>query len=108
MNIENLIYIIIIVGLVLFIFRISNRKMVDGSMGGRLIGRSHKDGGIDGILRSTGEKILLEGNENVLTKKVNEIKDYYACVGTPGGIASSLNVIGEGVSFDDSGSCRRI
>lgn len=83
---------------------IANRK-VDGSRGGILEGASHKNGGIKAKIKSTGETVILEGNEDVLTKKVNEIQDQYTCYGTPGGIASEINVIGEGVKFADGGKC---
>lgn len=83
---------------------IANNK-VDGSMGGILEGPSHKNGGIRTKIKSTGKTVELEGNEDVLTKKVNEISDQYICYGTPGGIASKLNVIGEGVNFADGGTC---
>lgn len=95
----------ILVGLIVIgIIWWSNRK-VDGSKGGILDGPSHRNGGIKAVIRSNGEKIELQGGEDILTSEVNKIKDRYICEGTPGGIASSLNVIGGGVKFDDNGNC---
>lgn len=83
----------------------SNRK-VDGSNGGKIEGPSHEQGGINTVIKSNGETISVEGNEDILTKRVNEIKDQYTCQGTPSGIASALNVEAGGVKFADGGSCR--
>lgn len=83
----------------------SNRK-VDGSNGGILEGASHKDGGIKAVIKSNRETVELQGGEDILTAEVNNIKERYICEGTPGGIASELNVIGGGIKFSDEGSCR--
>lgn len=85
----------------------SNRK-IDGSKGGKLEGPSHKQGGINAVIRSNGETISIEGNEDILTKKINEIKGTYQCFGTPAGIASALNVEAGGVKFSDGGNCRQV
>lgn len=82
------------------------RRRINARMGGRLVGPSHEDGGIKAVIDGSGQELELEGNENILTARVNEIKDTYVCDGTPGGIASSLNVIGGGVRFADNGECR--
>lgn len=97
----------ILIGLILLIGIIwwSNRK-IDGSKGGILEGPSHENGGIKTKIKSTGETVEVQGGEDILTAKVNQIKDWYVCEGTPGGIASAINVIGEGVAFDENGSCR--
>lgn len=97
----------ILVGLILLtaiIWR-SNRK-VDGSKGGILDGPSHENGGIKTRIKSTGEIVEVQGGEDILTAEVNNIKDRYVCEGTPGGIASELNIIGGGVKFADDGNCR--
>lgn len=88
----------------LWIWR-SNRK-VDGSNGGILDGPSHENGGIKTKIKSTGKMVEVQGGEDILTSNVNNINERYMCEGTPGGIASALNVIGGGVKFSDDGSCR--
>lgn len=95
----------IIVLAIIVLVVIVNSKTVDGSKGGILEGPSHKEGGIDGVIKGRRGKIELEGNEDILTANVNRIKDEYFCQGTPGGIASALNVIGGGVEFNRNGQC---
>ena len=87
-----------------FALIMSNRK-IDGTKGGILEGASHRNGGIKGRLKSTGETIIMEGNENILTAKVNEIKGEYFCEGTLGGISSAVNEEAGGVEFNRNGRC---
>lgn len=93
--------VIVVVGLALIM---SNRG-IDGTRGGILEGASHKNGGIKGRLRSNGQTIIMEGNENILTSKVNEMPGRYFCEGTLGGISSAVNEEAGGVEFDRNGSC---
>ena len=92
--------------IVLIAILIVSNKKVDGSKGRILDGASHDNGGIKTRIKSTGETVEVQGGEDILTAKVNQIKEHYVCEGTPGGIASAVNVIGEGVSFDENGTCR--
>ena len=96
----------LLIGIVIWIWKAN--QTIDGSRGGILKGPSHKNGGIDGVLRSTGEKIELEGTESIINKNTMAMQETLTCQGTPSGIASALNVAGGGVKFDDRGNCRRI
>lgn len=100
----------ITVGLVIIfvsIIVLSNRN-VDGSKGGKLVGPSHAQGGIKGIIKTNGGKLELEGNENVIAANANRIPYYYECRGTLGGISSAVNVEAGGIQFDKNGICNRI
>lgn len=82
-----------------------SRRKIDGRLGGILRGPSHEDGGIKAEIRSNGETIELEGNENILTAKVNEMPGTYVCEGTLGGIAGAVNKTAGGIEFDKNGRC---
>lgn len=97
-----LIYALVVVVVIIIILP---KGTIDGTKGGILEGASHRNGGIKGRLRSTGETIEMEGNENILTSNVNRIKGAYICQGTLGGISSAVNEEAGGVEFDRNGSC---
>lgn len=99
-------WILIILVAIIGIWILRSRRRVDGSKGGILEGASHANGGIKTKIKSTGETVEVQGGEDILTADVNNIKERYVCEGTPGGIASELNVIGGGVKFSEDGSCR--
>lgn len=103
---KHLFWIILIIVFIIIVSIIISNNTVDGLKGGILEGPTHKQGGIKGIIKGNGKTVIMEGNEDVLTKNVNKIKDTYVCEGTPGGIASALNVEAGGIEFDRSGSCR--
>jgi len=78
---------------------------VDGSEGGVLNGPSHANGGIPGVIKETGERISVEGNEAIINKTSLAITDEYVCSGTPNGIVSAVNELGGGVKFGEGGTC---
>jgi len=69
--------------------------------GGFTVGPSHADGGIPMTVKSTGQKIEVEGGEAIINKKSMADNRKYKVEGTPRQIASAINEIdGNGVSFD--------
>tara|TARA_R100001015_G_C4634004_1_gene199747 strand:- start:3480 stop:4088 length:609 start_codon:yes stop_codon:yes gene_type:complete len=69
--------------------------------GGFTKGPSHADGGIPMVVKSTGQKVELEGGEGVINKKSMSDDKIYKVEGTPRQIASAINEIdGNGVQFD--------
>jgi len=69
--------------------------------GGFTIGPSHDDGGIPMTVKSTGQKIEVEGGEAIINKKSMSDDKKYKVEGTPREIASAINEIdGNGVSFE--------
>ena len=69
--------------------------------GGFTKGPSHADGGIPMTVKSTGQKIEVEGGEAIINKKSMSDNRKYKVEGTPREIASAINEIdGNGVSFD--------
>ncbi len=69
--------------------------------GGFTKGPSHADGGIPMTVKSTGQKIEVEGGEAIINKKSMADNRKYRVEGTPREIASAINEIdGNGVSFD--------
>src|SRR5690606_25400187 len=66
------------------------------AMGGMLRGPLHRDGGIPGVVKSTGQPIEMEGGEIVLTRRVGM---------DPAGLAaaSELNARYGGVKFFQTG-----
>ena len=82
----------------------------DGSKGGMAHGDPHSapSGGITTIIKQTGEKILIEGNEPILSDVSMSIKDKYICEGTPKGVASAVNETGGGNKFSNEGTCRLV
>lgn len=69
--------------------------------GGFTIGPSHAEGGIPMTVKSTGQKIEVEGGEGIINKKSMADNRKFKVEGTPRQIASAINEIdGNGVSFD--------
>ncbi len=69
--------------------------------GGFTEGPSHADGGIPMTVKSTGQKIEVEGGEAIINKKSMADNRKFKVEGTPREIASAINEIdGNGVSFD--------
>ena len=69
--------------------------------GGFTKGPSHADGGIPMTVKSTGQKIEVEGGEAIINKKSMSDNRKFKVEGTPREIASAINEIdGNGVSFD--------
>ena len=69
--------------------------------GGFTEGPSHADGGIPMTVKSTGQKIEVEGGEAIINKKSMADDRKFKVEGTPREIASAINEIdGNGVSFD--------
>ena len=69
--------------------------------GGFTDGPSHAEGGIPMVVKSTGQKVELEGGEGVINKKSMSDDKIYKVEGTPRQIASAINEIdGNGVQFD--------
>ena len=72
------------------------------NQGGLTKGPSHKNGGIPMVVKSTGQKVELEGGEGVINKKSMSDNTQYKVEGTPRQIASAINEInGNGVRFDE-------
>ena len=68
--------------------------------GGFTVGPSHDDGGIPMTVKSTGQKIEVEGGEGIINKHSMADNRKYTVTGTPKQIASAINEIdGKGVSF---------
>ena len=69
--------------------------------GGFTKGPSHADGGIPMTVKSTGQKIEVEGGEGIINKHSMADNRKFRVEGTPKQIASAINEIdGKGVSFD--------
>lgn len=78
----------------------------DGSLGGFLIGRTHKDGGIKAINKGTGQPLEMQVNEVVITAPaVADTKkhNFNGKMMTNREILSKINSDGGGVSFADGG-----
>jgi len=75
---------------------IRNQTFADG---GEIDGPSHSRGGVKKIVRSTGQRVELEGGEGVLNKRTMGMNRVVSLSGTPRAIASSLNQLGGGVAF---------
>lgn len=79
---------------------------VSGSAGGMLVGKSHKEGGIEGINKSTGTPIEMEGGEAVITKPAVDDptkREFEGEMLTNREILSRINQSGGGVSFEKGG-----
>ena len=77
-----------------------------GNAGGLLVGKRHSEGGIKADVKSTGQKIEMEGGEAVITRGAVNSKKKYVYEGkemTTREILSDLNVKGGGVAFADGG-----
>lgn len=79
----------------------------DGSLGGFLIGRLHKDGGIKAINKSTGQPLEMQGNEVVITAPAvadQTKREFEGEMLTNREILSKINQRGGGVSLEDGGA----
>ena len=75
--------------------------------GGFTKGPSHKEGGIPMTVKSTGQKIEVEGGEGIINKHSMSDNRKYTVSGTPKQIASAINEIdGNGVSFDQGANIK--
>lgn len=75
--------------------------------GGKLSGKSHKDGGIRGVIMETGKPIEVENEELITTRGVSQAEDIVTCHGKPEAIVSDLNQKYGGDKISDKqGSCR--
>ena len=63
--------------------------------GGFTVGPSHDDGGIPMTVKSTGQKIEVEGGEGIINKHSMSDNRKYTVTGTPKQIASAINEIDE-------------
>lgn len=78
----------------------------DGSLGGFLIGRLHKDGGIKAINKSTGQPLEMQSNEVVITAPAvadQTKREFEGKMLTNREILSKINERGGGVSLADGG-----
>ena len=78
----------------------------DGSLGGFLVGRLHKDGGIKAINKSTGQPIEMQSNEVVITAPAvadTRKRMFEGKMMTNREILSKINSDGGGVSFEQGG-----
>jgi hypothetical protein len=78
----------------------------DGDLGGIFVGKRHSEGGIDGINKTTGERIEVEGEEIQLNSKAvsdSTLKEFNGKKMTNREILSHLNVDGGGKSFKMGG-----
>lgn len=81
-------------------------KHISGSAGGYLVGRPHSKGGIDAIVKSTGQNINMEGGEVVITKTAvddPELREFEGRMMTNRQILSYINESGGGVAFAEFG-----
>jgi hypothetical protein len=78
----------------------------DGSLGGFLIGRLHKDGGIKAVNKSTGQPLEMQANEVVITAPAvadTRKRMFEGKMMTNREILSKINSDGGGVSFESGG-----
>lgn len=78
----------------------------DGSLGGFLVGRLHKDGGIKAINKGTGQPLEMQSNEIVITAPAvadTTKREFEGKMMTNREILSKINSDGGGVSFADGG-----
>ena len=77
--------------------------------GGFTIGPSHAEGGIPMTVKSTGQKIEVEGGEGIINKRSMADERKFRVEGTPKQIASAINEIdGNGVSFDSGAKITKL
>jgi len=78
----------------------------DGSLGGFLIGRLHKDGGIKAINKGTGQPLEMQSNEVVITAPAvsdTRKREFEGKMMTNREILSKINSDGGGVAFAEGG-----
>src|ERR1051326_1122369 len=86
--------------------RLSRHKK--GKLGGYLIGKKHKDGGIPLVNKSNpNQKIEVEGGEVIITAPAVTDNKVRTLTGTNREILSQINVSGGGVSFAKGGKLPR-
>lgn len=81
-------------------------KHISGSAGGMLVGKSHKEGGIQAINKSTGQPLEMEGGEAVITKNAvsdTTKREFEGEMLTNREILSRINESGGGVRFEEGG-----
>ena len=77
--------------------------------GGFTIGPSHAEGGIPMTVKSTGQKIEVEGGEGIINKRSMADNRRFRVEGTPKQIASAINEIdGNGVQFDSGAKISKL
>lgn len=77
--------------------------------GSKIIGNSHDDGGVPGIIRETQQPIEVEGDELIITKGVAQSDKTVICAGHPEGVASRLNEMHDGNKISNQpGECKEI
>lgn len=73
----------------------------NGNRGGILEGKSHDEGGMPAIIKSTNTPVELEGKELIINGKSATSNKEYTVTGTPREIASAINSVDDnGVKFD--------
>lgn len=77
------------------------------SKGGKVKGKSHKNGGVKGINKTTGEPIEVEGGEVIITKKAVKDKRRRTLHGTNKEILDKVNRSGGGVPIMEKGGIVR-
>ncbi len=78
----------------------------DGTMGGYLVGKLHKDGGIKAVNKATGQPLEMQGAEVVITAPAvadQTKKNFNGKMMTNRQILSEINKEGGGVEFADGG-----
>jgi len=77
----------------------------NGTLGGYLVGKLHKESGIKAKIKDSGEVIEMQGNEVVITAPAvgNKLHDFDGKKMTQRQILSAINVEGGGVSFAQGG-----
>lgn len=82
-------------------------KHISGAAGGYLVGKSHKNGGIQAINKAIGKPLEMEGGEVVITKPAvedNELREFEGEMLTNRQILSKINESGGGISFAEKGA----
>jgi type I restriction-modification system DNA methylase subunit len=77
-----------------------------GSLSGYLVGRTHAEGGIKAVNKSTGQPLEMQGGEVVITAPAvsdNTKREFEGKMMTNREILSTINEKGGGVSFADGG-----
>lgn len=78
----------------------------DATVGGYFVGKLHKEGGIKGINKSTGQPIEVQSSEVIITAPAvadQTKKEFQGEMLTNREILSKINVSGGGVSFEQGG-----
>lgn len=81
-------------------------KHISGKVGGYLVGKSHDNGGIKAVNKSTGQPLEMEGGEVVITKPAVDDprkRKFQGKMMTNREILSYINESGGGVAFEKGG-----